>query len=282
MNVELGYVVYIDWNVIAIMQSGSFPLLEKKLFEAKNRKAISIPFSSTHISEACNIESEDQINKRLAYISKLSSNLSFLHDLRSTGFKTQEPKASMSDDIDKLFINIISFDDLKYVRNLLKLDPSKLNNISPKEAICEIDKALASKENRDKFFKDYNGDISFIGLIKTTLDIIEQKVVEPLLGNLYHQNKYNRSLVKINLAFSFLDSFGFWSDNKETYKRGSRIADGMHAFNGTFANLVISADRRFCMKSRAVYSILDRKPKVLHLKTDENEIMEILDGLVRS
>jgi len=77
MKIKLAYIVYLDWNVIADLESGQQPRLEEKLFEAKERKAISIPFSSTHIKEACKIESREEINKRLAYISKLSSNLYF-------------------------------------------------------------------------------------------------------------------------------------------------------------------------------------------------------------
>jgi len=290
MNDELGYVVYLDWNVIADLESGKLPKLEKKLFDLKNKNAISIPFSSTHIKEACNIESREEINKRLAYISKLSSSLYFVNNLQSTGYRIETPKSvydtisevDLGFDTDKFISNLIPYEALKYARNLLTLDPARLNNILPEEAIDEIDKIITSKEIKDRYWPDYEGDLSFRGLIKKTSEIVEQEALPLIFKDLYCQNKYIELQNIIIMAFSLLDSLGFWPDKKEAYERASRFADSMHAFNGAFANLVISADRRFCMKSKAVYSLLKRRPTVLHVKLDKDEIMKILDRLIDS
>lgn len=287
MKIELAYIVYLDWNVIADLESGQQPHLEEKLFEAKEKKAISIPFSSTHTKEACKIESREEINKRLAYISKLSSNLYFVNNLQSIGYQIEIPKSvydtisevDLGFDTDKFISNLIPYEALKYARNLLTFDPAQLNNISPEEAIDEIDKIITSKEIKDRYWPDYEGDLSFRGLIREGFEIVEQKAVLPIFGSLYYQNKYYVLQSVIIMAFSLLDSFGFWPDRKEIYKKASRFADGEHAFNGAFANLVISADKRFCMKSRAVYSLLDKSPKVLNLKIDKDELMQLLETI---
>ena len=285
MKIELTYIVYLDWNVIADLESGKLPKLEKKLFEAKKRDAISIPFSGEHIKEACNIKPEGEINKRLEYISKLSSNLYFFNNLQSIGYRIETPQSvydtisavDLGFDIDKVFSNLIPYEVLKYARNLLTLDPARLNNINPEEAIDEIDKIITSKELKNRFWPDYEGDLSFMGLIRKISELIKQNPFIP-----YKEQYYKKRFIMVeNIiigAFSLLDSFGFWSDKKTAYKKGSRFEDAMHAFNGTFTDLIISADKRFCMKAKAVYRLLKRKPKVLHLKIDKDEIIQLLES----
>lgn len=284
MKIELAYIVYLDWNVIADLESGQQPRLEKKLFEAKKREAISIPFSGEHIKEACDIKPEGEINKRLEYISKLSSNLYFVNNLQSTGYRIETPRSvydtisevDLGFDTDKFFSNLIPYEALKYARNLLTLDPARLNNINPEEAIDEINKIITSKELKDRFWPDYEGDLSFMGLIRKIPELIKQNPFIPYKEQ-YYKKRFTMVENIIIGAFSLLDSFGFWSDKKTTYKKGSRFEDAMHAFNGAFTNLVISADKRFCMKAKAVYSLLKRKPKVLHLKIDKDEIIQLLE-----
>jgi len=269
MQIELNYIIYLDWNVIVDLESGKLSWLEKKIFEAKSRKSISIPFSGEHRKEASNIKSKEEINRRLTYIAELSSNLYFFNNLQSIEYKIETPRSvyntisevDLGINPDKFISNLIPFEALKNTRNLLTLDPTRLNNISPEKAIGEIDKIIGS----------YGEDFSFAGLIKKGIEIAEQNAVLP--------NKYYFEQIIIIAVFSLLDLFGFWSDKKETYERGSHLVDSRHALNGTFADLVISADWRFCMRSKAVYSLLKRKPKVLHLKTDVNEIVKILDKL---
>jgi len=287
MKIELAYIVYLDWNIIADLESRKLPWLEKKLFEAKKREAISIPFSGEHIKEACDIKPEGEINKRLEYISKLSSNLYFVNNLQSTGYRIETPQSAydtisevdLGFDTDKFISNLIPYEALKYARNLLTLDSARLNNINPEEAIDEIDKIITSKEIKDRYYPNYDGDLSCRGLIKKSIEIVEQEAILPIFGDLYYQNKYYVLQNVIIMAFSLLDSFGFWADKKAAYKKGSRFEDAMHAFNGTFTNLVISADKRFCMKAKAVYSLLERKPRVLHLKIDKDEIMQLLEAI---
>ncbi len=281
---KLGYIVYLDWNVIANLESEQLPHLEKKLFDLKNKNAILIPFSEEHIKESCNIKSKKDIDKRLEYISKLSSNRYFDHSLQSTECRIVDPKlvhdsiskSHNNNEIEKVLYKIINYDVLRDIRKLLKLDPAKLNNISPKNAIDEINKVLASQENKEKFWKDYDGDLTFIGIITTTVDIIEKTFP---FKTLYYKNKYNRLLCFIMMIFLSLDSFGFWTDKREAHERGSHRVDSQHAFNGAFANLVISSDRRFCMKSRATYGLLGITTKVLNLKEDKEEIRQLLETI---
>gem|GEM_PF-1161123 len=285
-QIELNYFVYLDWNIIADMESGKLSWLEEKLFEAKSRKTISIPFSATHIKEACNIESSEEINRRLGYISKLSSNLYFVNNLQSTGYLIETPKSvydtigevSLDFDTGNFFSSIIPFEVSKFARELLTLDSERLNNIPPEKAIDEIDKIITSKELRDRFWPDYEGDLSFMGLIRKISELIIQNPFIPYKEQ-YYKRRFTMAENIIIGAFSLLDSFGFWSDKKTAYKKGSRFEDAMHAFNGTFTDLVISADRRFCMKSKAVYSPLKRRPAVLHVKLDKDEIIKILEAL---
>jgi len=274
--------IYLDWNVIADLESDKLPTLEKKLFDLKKRKSVVIPFSSIHIEEASNIESREEIDKRLDYISKLTSDLYFVNNIQFTGYRVIKPKSvyeimdkSVSDNyMEEVFYKMINYDVLRNVRKLLNLSPSRLNNIKPEEAVHEIDKILLSEENREKYLKDYNGDLSFMGLITTVIDIIEQVFPFKLL---YYQNKYNKMQNFIIMIFLTLDSLGFWPEKRETHDRGSHRVDSEHAFNGAFTDLVISADKRFCMKSRATYSMLGINTKVLNVKIDKSEVMKTFE-----
>lgn len=288
MKIKLAYIIYLDWNVIASLEAGELPQLENKLFEAKNRQAVSIPFSDAHIEEACSIKSKTKIEEHLSYISKLSSDVYFFDALDSAGFKIKNPKLAHEEkdevnvsiiDMSKSFINLVNFDLMRSVRDILNLNPDKLNNISPEKAPEEIDKIITFPEMKEKYYKDYEGEISFKGLIEKTIEIFEQTVIPPNYKIQYHTNKYNKLRNEIIMIFLLFDSFGFWSDKREAYERGTRIADANHAFNGAFANMVISADRRFCMKSKATYIYKCIKTEVLNLKMDENEIMQLLEKI---
>ena len=68
------------------------------------------------------------------------------------------------------------------------------------------------------------------------------------------------------MAFLLFDLFGFWSKKRETYEYGSHRVDAIHAFYDAAAELVISSDRRFYIKSRATYNFLGIGTKVLNLK----------------
>ena len=81
---------------------------------------------------------------------------------------------------------------------------------------------------------------------------------------------------KIVCLFSLIDTFGFWSDTKKTYKKGSRLADSRHAFNGSYFKIVVSRDKRFLRKSEAAYDYFDIGTKCFSTNYFKDHLIEKL------
>ena len=138
---------YLDWNVIADFLDGNFKWLEDIIF--CNCETISIPFSSEHVDEATNIklsndlDTKAEIDRRLNYLSRISSNLYLVNDMIDTGYRIETPASvfqTLNDvplgiDLNKLFSSFIDYDTLKDGRTKLELDPNILNNKGVKSPI---------------------------------------------------------------------------------------------------------------------------------------------------
>lgn len=280
--------IYLDWNVIADFLDENFKWLEDIIFS--NREYISIPFASEHVGEATNIklsntlDTKNEIDRRLNYLSKISSNLYFVNDMIDTGYRIKTPSSvyqtlndvSLGFDPDKLFSSFIDFDTLKDGRKKLDLDPNILNNIEPADAIKKIDEIITSKKETLEYVKNNDLDISFMGILKTALDISEESHSNTSYNDIIRKKKTYELNNLVVMSFSLLDTFGFWADKKNTYIRGSRFPDSRHAFNAIFMDILISNDKRFCMKAEAVYRYLNLGPEVCYLKKDKDKIRELL------
>ena len=280
---------YLDWNVIADFLKGNFKWLEDIIFS--NCENISIPFSSEHIYEATNIKllndinTKTEIDRRLNYLSRISSNLYFVNDMKDTGYRIEKPASvfqTLNDvpsgiDPNKLFSNLFDYNILKDVRTKLKLDPNILNNIRPDDAIQKVDEIITSKEIPEQK-KNKNHGIGFMGIQKKALKISDESHSNTSYNDIIRKKKTYQLNNFVVMSFSLLDTFGFWSDKKSTYIQGSRFPDSRHAFNAIFMDVLISSDKRFCMKAEAVYKYLNLGPEVCFLKEDESRIRKLLNA----
>lgn len=282
--------VYLDWNVILDFFNEDFKWLEDIILSKS--EDISIPFSSEHVDEATNIklsntlDTKNEIDRRLNYLSKLSSNLYFVNDMINTGYMFETPAnvfqtlndVSLGFDPNKLFSSFIDYDVLKDGRKKLDLDPNLLNNIEPKDAIEKIDGIITSKKEIQEHTRNNDLDISFMGIIKKALEISEESHSNTSYNDIIRKKKTYELNNIVVMSFSLLDTFGFWADKKSTYIRGSRFPDSRHAFNAIFMDVLISNDKRFCMKAEAVYKYLNLGPEVCFLNEDKDKIRELLES----
>lgn len=283
-------VLYLDWNVIVDFLNEDFKWLEDIILSKS--EDISIPFSSEHVDEATNIklsntlDTKNEIDRRLNYLSKLSSNLYFVNDMIDTGYMFETPAnvfqtlndVSLGFDPNKLFSSFIDYDVLKDGRKKLDLDPNLLNNIEPKDAIEKIDGIITSKKEIQEHTRNNDLDISFMGILKKALEISEESHSNTSYNDIIRKKKTYELNNIVVMSFSLLDTFGFWADKKSTYIRGSRFPDSRHAFNAIFMDVLISNDKRFCMKAEAVYKYLNLGPEVCFLNEDKDKIRELLES----
>lgn len=283
-------VLYLDWNVIVDFLNEDFKWLEDIILSKS--EDISIPFSSEHVDEATNIklsntlDTKNEIDRRLNYLSKLSSNLYFVNDMIDTGYMFETPAnvfqtlndVSLCFDPNKLFSSFIDYDVLKDGRKKLDLDPNLLNNIEPKDAIEKIDGIITSKKEIQEHTRNNDLDISFMGILKKALEISEESHSNTSYNDIIRKKKTYELNNIVVMSFSLLDTFGFWADKKSTYIRGSRFPDSRHAFNAIFMDVLISNDKRFCMKAEAVYKYLNLGPEVCFLNEDKDKIRELLES----
>lgn len=277
--------IYLDTNVIIDFYNGDFKDILSALLNLKLEGVVEIPFSSTHVEEISDLQNGDrkkEIATRLAFLSKLSSDLYFCNDMLTTSFKVKSPNDvynTLNDlpikiDYKSLFANFIPFDTLKNGRYQLGLDPQYLNNIAPENAINEIDKYLFA--SIEKYTPNYSGEITVKRILKKAFEISEDAHSNSSYHSVISKKKSYLTENIIVMLFSLLDSLGFWSDKKSVYSRGSRFGDCFHCFNGSYCSYIISNDLRFCKKALAVYKYLDYNTAVLHFQSNQSEIKEIL------
>ena len=273
--------VYLDWNIYARMLEGKLSELRAILADGLELVRLLAPFTSSHVEEATGITGpQSEVERRLDLISEVSGDVYLVNDLLNLGFRTEHPKSvhqtlqagDIGLDFNKLFANLISFDMLRTGRELLGLSSQELNNVSPEQAVDAIDRALLSGEVRDKYLQDYDGDVSFRGLLKTVDEITKQQFNPMYQGWGLNPDEVNNSSSYYVMAFSLFDSLGFWADKRDTYEKGSRFQDGMHAFYGSFCDYMVSDDKRFRHKSAATYSLLESPTLVL----EPREAQEVL------
>ncbi len=287
---ETSKILYLDWNIFAYFFENKLNWLKNRIDRLKEAGIIVIPFASEHINEAANIKNlpdEDKrkiINERLKFISEICSNLYFVNDIVDTGFRFESPFSVYStlnevNSKESDLKSILSYDLLKMSRRMLKIESSILNNCKPEKVVEELDKIIHSDENREKYIRNTDKDVSIYGLIKGSLEIMNNASKNTPIYAIMNNKKYSKLNNYIVMMFTILDFLGFWADKKSTYNRGSIYVDSRHAFNGSFADFLISEDKRFCMKTRVVYHEFNIHTKILHLNDDAHLIDKLLNNL---
>jgi len=252
--------IYLDSNVIIDMADGREDELIGLLFRSIYAGPYCYPFSADQITEITQPNKPERNQQRLLFLTDISRNLYLENSLNHLGFKqdtTFSVYATVNEvpaalEVDELFANMVSHEQQKEARNAYGLSSENLNHLSAQEAIKTIEAALATKEH---------GDISSNIQPPRSLSDFLKYSAENMKAHFQGQADQpgeNTELIAKNsdyvALFSLIDTFGFWSDLKKTFVKGSRFADSRHAFNASFCAKVVSRDKRFLKKAEAAYT----------------------------
>ncbi|WP_394165165.1 hypothetical protein [Neptunomonas phycophila] len=264
--------VYLDSNVIIDMADGRendlLGLVMRSIYEG----LYCYPFSAEQISEITDNERQARNESRLMLLSDISRNVYFEHSINSLQFRTESTtkvygtinEVSLSQNWEADFANFISFEQQLEARTAYGLSTDDLNNLSAEEAITKINSALSSYE-----YEMEEGQIDPPRSLDDMMDYSEQNMRE-------HFSQLR--IGKLVSLFSLIDTFGFWSDSKKTYKKGSRLADSRHAFNGSYFKCVVSRDKRLLKKSEAAYKYLGITTQCFHTDEFKAHLYDLLSG----
>jgi len=265
--------VYLDSNVIIDIAEGRENELLGLVMRSIYDGPYCYPFSAEQISEITDNERQARNESRLMLLSDMSRNVYFEHSINSLQFRTESTtlvygtinEVALTPYWEADFANFVSFEQQLKARTAYGLSTGDLNNLSVEEAITKINSALANCE-----YEIREGQIAPPSSLDDMMDYSEQimrehfsQLWESMGANIESQLR-NGKLVSL---FSLIDTLGFWSDTKETYKKGSRFADSRHAFNGSYFKCVVSRDKRLLKKSEAAYKYLGITTQCFH--TDE-------------
>lgn len=266
--------VYFDWNIFIELLVGHLPDLEKAIFQ---NKTIEVPFSSAHIQEAINITpfNATEIARRFNYITKVTKNIYLYAQESYFSFQQDQSPYTVYATISEipfgktafnLLTNLISYNDRKISRKDMGIDPAILNNYEqdPFSYINSILSKYPSPNTSEHLSIEHYFDASVSILNKHNLAKTDE-------------NKVN-SMMKVIILFSYLDSFGFWPDKEDSYKKGSHYWDGIHCYHGIYNDYFITNDKRLSKKAKAVYNHLDVKTQVLYLKENLETIIQLFES----
>lgn len=265
--------VYLDSNVIIDIAEGRENELLGLVMRSIYDGPYCYPFSAEQISEITDNERQARNESRLMLLSDMSRNVYFEHSINNLQFRTESTtlvygtinEVALAPNWEADFANFVSFEQQLKARTAYGLSTGDLNNLSVEEAITKINSALANCE-----YEIREGQIDPPSSLDDMMDYSEQimrehfsQLWESMGANIESQLR-NGKLVSL---FSLIDTLGFWSDTKETCKKGSRLADSRHAFNGSYFKCVVSRDKRLLKKSEAAYKYLGITTQCFH--TDE-------------
>ncbi len=263
-------IIYLDWNVIVYLMQGDYPKLLKAINYAKSDSRFVFPFTSEHVDEATNIRSKIEQLQRLDYLSDLSANIYFENSVLDFGLVIRHPakvyktlnEVWLPKGLTRWFGNIISRPILIIIRKMLKLNPKILNNIPPSQIWDEIDSKILNSKYANKFPEDINNS-PIRGLLK-----INERSSIKYFGKLNEQlgasaSRAFGSDMKIASLYSMLETFGYYPEKKKVYEKASRFADASHCYYSQWAEICISRDKGFRMKSQAIASLTNSSVKYI-------------------
>jgi hypothetical protein len=250
---------YLDNNIIVDIEKGS--LLISDLNKLTERNISKFYYSMSHIFEAneitasSNRELNERLSNRFKIITKITGNNYLERVLPSNKvIKTEyEPfhiyqsinEVSFARNSMKQMVNNTSEEDKKKFREQLNIDPLRINNYSPQEAIAQID----------------SNKIAMGGF--TLLELIEKGIeMHPDGKNMSLHNRFAG-------VFEILDLVGFWKDKYNEKSNYARLWDSSHAYFSTFCDYFISDDKRTRNKTKLVFELYDIDTKVISSKGEE-------------
>lgn len=263
--------IYLDSNVLIDALEERQPGLYAELLAAKTSERCSFPYSAEHVSELAFGTDEAANARLLAELSRLSGDEYFVHDVYTTGFKSENParvhatlrEVPHMSKLEAPFVQMVSHSDHVRARSTLGIDVNELNNLSPAEAVERVERMFSSYE----IPKEFEGAAprSIADFIRSAEDIQRQTSSEhwKRIGG---DPERMLSEGRIVCLFSLFDSFGYWPDDRRTYEKGSRFPDSRHAFNASRFDMFVSRDRRLLKKASAAYLYLKVSTKCLNLE----------------
>jgi len=271
--------IYLDSNVIIEICDGRGQGLDKLLIESVDSGKYCYPFSAEQIAEITFGNNVERNKQRLKFISKLSNNTYFTHNVHELGFKHESP-FSVYETInevaplveEKELLNLITYQQQVEARKAYGIDSNKLNNLPPKKVIEYLNKTFKNFKHPE------NVDIKQAPDSVDDLVEFNRKNTIKHFSALWNMMGASQELMlrdnTIITLFSLLDTFGFWADSKKVYAKGSRFGDSRHTFNASFFDGLVSRDKRLLMKSSVVFNYVGIRTKTFH--TDE--FREHLEG----
>lgn len=252
--------VYLDNNIIIYIENETLELdYLNKLINSKPNKYF---FSAAHLQETEEIKSND-VNKRNSWIRKRLkvieeiTNCNYLYhklpenvvyELNEKPTKVLETirEVTFANKTMKSFVNFISNEQKKQIREVLGLDSGKMNNYEPEEVIEHLNKKLNN-----------------LGTGQSFLELIEQGISFNPQGKEF--GLHNR----IAGIFELLDMLGYWTDRYNEKSNYARLWDSNHTYFAAFCDYFISDDKRTRNKAKVVYAIYNIKTKVISSKENK-------------
>jgi hypothetical protein len=275
-------VVYLDSNVIIDIFEGRDDELLGLLFRSIYSGPYCYPFSAELISEITDPQYPDRNNKRMLLVADLSRRFYFENSFTKIGFRNENPETVFNtiNEVDigfnynSHFANLISFEQIIGVREAFGLDSKSLNGMEPLAAIKHIDRALANFD-----YQETSGTQkpprSLKDMISAVSSITEEsfKDVGTGLGKKAEHDAHRKDII---MFFSLLDTFGYWGDPRQKYKRGSRLCDAQHALVGSHFSAIVSRDVHFVNKARAAYEYMGINTKTFTTNDFKTHLKEIV------
>lgn len=237
--------IYPDTNIFVYLEDKTLNISD--LENLIGSKIDSIFYSASHIEETLEIKGEteqhrlDRINKRLETIQEIT-NGNYIHEnLTNKVFEYIESpyevmrtitEVSFAQNAMKSLLNFINEKQRKEVRELLNIDPARMNNYKPEEVVEHLNKKLFDTGQTYKL-----------------LDMIEIGISSHPDGETFGVSN------RIAGIFEVLDMLGYWKDKYDDKSNYARLWDSSHTFYGSHFDYFITNDKRTLNKAKVVYNI---------------------------
>ena len=231
--------VYLDNNIFVDIEYGNL-----NLSDFLSYRDTCYYFSSAHIEELIKGEGIEKlsIEKRLKLIEQLTKTNCILSGLIQPEFVSLTPQ-QLYDRIRRGLTNIMreivnssvmnfNIDREKFME-YLKINKKEINNIPPQDILPTINEVLFQYMN-----------IDLVTYIQRT---------EAIGYTLYYT------------LFNLLDFLCYHKDKQTENSNVARLYDSFHAFSAQICDVLVSEDKKMRYKTKAVYSYLGIKTKVLSM-----------------
>ena len=228
--------VYLDNNVLVDIEAGKYSV----------DTFLAIPnvvyyYSDAHMNELLEAKGNQKVSQegRLRLISRLCGR----NNILTGGFEAPEFLEKDPEEMYRLCDNplraiiaqrVNTGDELfMELRERLGFDSTVFNNVSPGQVLEMIDDKV--KEKLDN------------------LDLLTYLRATGAFGGkpLYHT------------LFNLIDSANYWGDKKTAHSNVARLYDAAHAYFAQVCDVLVTNDKRMRAKTKAVYSFLGVKTKVV-------------------